>query len=57
MKAHRSSFHFILDTVSAPHDVNALLGLLKRDGTLCQVGLPAEPLPVGVFQLVNWLTG
>lgn len=53
MKAHRSSFHFILDTVSAPHDVNALLGLLKRDGTLCQVGLPAEPLPVGVFQLVG----
>lgn len=53
MKAHRSSFHFILDTVSAPHDVNALLGLLKRDGTLCQVGLPAEPLPVGVFHLVG----
>lgn len=53
MKAHRNSFHFILDTVSAPHDVNALLGLLKRDGTLCQVGLPAEPLPVGVFQLVG----
>jgi uncharacterized zinc-type alcohol dehydrogenase-like protein len=53
MKAHRGSFHFILDTVSAPHDVNALLALLKRDGTLCQVGLPAEPLPVGVFNLVG----
>ena len=53
MKAHRNSFHFILDTVSAPHDVNALLGLLKRDGTLCQVGLPSEPIPVGVFNLVG----
>lgn len=53
MKAHRSSFHFILDTVSAPHDVNALLGLLKRDGTLCQVGLPAEPQAVGAFNLVG----
>jgi uncharacterized zinc-type alcohol dehydrogenase-like protein len=53
MKAHRNSFHFILDTVSAPHDINALLGLLKRDGTLCQVGLPAAPLPVNVFSLTG----
>lgn len=53
MKAHRNSFHFILDTVSAPHDVNALLGLLKRDGTLCQVGLPAQPLSINVFSLTG----
>jgi len=53
MKAHRNSFHFILDTVSAPHDINALLGLLKRDGTLCQVGLPAQPLSVSVFSLTG----
>lgn len=51
MKAHRNSFHFILDTVSAPHDINTLLGLLRRDGTLCQVGLPAQPLSVNVFSL------
>lgn len=53
MKAHRSSFHFILDTVSAPHDINAYLGLLRRDGTLCQVGLPPEALPVQVFSLTG----
>ncbi|MFN3587086.1 MAG: NAD(P)-dependent alcohol dehydrogenase [Moraxellaceae bacterium] len=53
MKKHRASFDFILDTVSAPHDINALLGLLRRDGTLCQVGLPPEALPVNVFMLVG----
>lgn len=53
MKAHRNSFHFILDTVSSSHDMNALLGLLKRDGTLCQVGLPAQPLSVNVFSLAG----
>lgn len=53
MAAQRNSFHFILDTVSATHDINALLGLLRRDGTLCQVGLPAEPLPVNVFSLTG----
>ncbi|TCK71583.1 NAD(P)-dependent alcohol dehydrogenase [Acidipila rosea] len=40
MKAHANSFDFILDTVSAPHDMNAYLALLKRDGTMAQVGLP-----------------
>jgi uncharacterized zinc-type alcohol dehydrogenase-like protein len=53
MKAHRNSFHFILDTVSAPHDINAYLALLARDGTLCQVGLPPEALPVNVFNLTG----
>ncbi len=43
MKKHGSSFDFIIDTVSAPHDLNALLVLLKRDGTLVQVGLPDTP--------------
>lgn len=51
MRAHRSSFDFILDTVSAPHDINVYLALLRRDGTLCQVGLPPEALPVQVFSL------
>lgn len=53
LKAHRNSFHFILDTVSAPHDINTYLGLLVRDGTLCQVGLPPEALPVNVFNLTG----
>lgn len=53
MKAQRNSFHFILDTVSASHDINALLGLLRRDGTLCQVGLPAQPLSVSAFSLTS----
>jgi uncharacterized zinc-type alcohol dehydrogenase-like protein len=53
MKAHRSSFDFILDTVSAPHDINAYLVLLRRNGTLCQVGLPPEALPVQVFSLTG----
>jgi uncharacterized zinc-type alcohol dehydrogenase-like protein len=52
MKKHLNSFDFILDTVSAPHDVNAYLEMLKRDGTLTQVGAPAQPLPVSVFSLI-----
>ena len=52
MKQHAGSFDFILDCVSAQHDINAYLALLKLDGTLCQVGAPAEPLPVNVFNLI-----
>ena len=52
MKKHANSFHFILDAVSAQHDINAYLELLKRDGTLTQVGAPADPLPVQVFNLI-----
>ena len=52
MKKHASSFHFILDTVAAQHDINAYLVLLKRDGTLTQVGVPAEPLSVQVGSLI-----
>jgi uncharacterized zinc-type alcohol dehydrogenase-like protein len=43
----------ILDTVSAKHDVNAYLSLLKVNGTLVLVGLPVDPIPVGAFNLVN----
>jgi uncharacterized zinc-type alcohol dehydrogenase-like protein len=53
MKKHENSFHFILDTVAAPHDINAYFALLKRDGTLTQVGVPAEPLAVQVFNLIH----
>jgi uncharacterized zinc-type alcohol dehydrogenase-like protein len=52
MKKHINSFHFILDAVAAQHDINAYLVLLKRDGTLTQVGVPAEPLSVQVGSLI-----
>jgi uncharacterized zinc-type alcohol dehydrogenase-like protein len=45
MKAHAGSFDFILDTVAAPHNLDAFLVLLKRDGTMVLVGVPAEPHP------------
>lgn len=46
MKKHLNRFHFILETVAAQRDINAYLVLLRRDGTLTQVGVPAEPLSV-----------
>lgn len=52
MQKQVGSFDFILDTVSAPHDLNAYLDLLKRDGTLTLVGAPEAPQPVGVFSLL-----
>lgn len=52
MLKHANTFDFILDTVSAAHDVNAYLNLLKRDGTLTMVGAPPQPLPVGVGGLL-----
>ena len=52
MQKHLRSFDFILDTVSAEHDLNAYLDLLKRDGTLTLVGAPEQPLPVAAFGLI-----
>jgi alcohol dehydrogenase (NADP+) len=49
---HAGSFNFILDAVSADHDVNAYLSLLKRDGTLTLVGAPEKPFPVSSFNLI-----
>ena len=43
MAAHANSFDFILDCVSAPHDLNAYTALLKRDATMALVGLPDQP--------------
>jgi uncharacterized zinc-type alcohol dehydrogenase-like protein len=51
MGKHEQSFDFILDTVSAEHDLNAYLDLLKRDATMTLVGLPEHPLPVKAFAL------
>jgi uncharacterized zinc-type alcohol dehydrogenase-like protein len=52
MQKHASSFDFILDAVSAEHDINAYLALLELDGTLTLVGAPEKPLPVAVFNLL-----
>ncbi|MET0556911.1 MAG: NAD(P)-dependent alcohol dehydrogenase [Vicinamibacteria bacterium] len=52
MAKRARSFDFILDCVSANHDVNAYLNLLKRDGTLALVGAPEEPLAVSPFGLL-----
>lgn len=53
MKAARRTFDFILDTVSAEHDVKPYLTLLRRDGTHILVGLPAQPLRIPPFSLTN----
>jgi uncharacterized zinc-type alcohol dehydrogenase-like protein len=52
MKKHLNSFDFILDTVSAQHDINAYLELLKANATLVLVGAPPQPLPVAAFNLI-----
>jgi alcohol dehydrogenase (NADP+) len=52
VQKHASSFDYILDCVSADHDINALLGLLKRNGTLNLVGAPEKPLAVAAFNLL-----
>jgi len=52
MQKQAGSFHFILDAVSADHDLNAYLSLLKRDGTLTLVGAPQKPFPVAAFNLL-----
>ena len=45
MQKHADSFDFILNTVSAPHNLDSFLTLLKRDGTMCMVGVPEHPHP------------
>jgi alcohol dehydrogenase (NADP+) len=52
MAKHAGSFDFILDAVSANHDINAYLNLLGRDGNLTLVGAPEKPLPVSAFGLI-----
>ena len=53
MEKHVRSFDFILDTVSAEHDINAYLNLLKRDGAMVLVGAPEKPLPVAAFNVIS----
>ena len=52
-KTNAGRFNFILDTVSAPHDYNAYLNLLGRDGTMVVVGVPDAPTPVHAFSLIG----
>ncbi|POT98925.1 zinc-binding dehydrogenase [Escherichia sp. ESNIH1] len=53
MQAHTKSFDFILNTVAAPHNLDAFTALLKRDGTMTLVGAPATPHPSPeVFSLI-----
>lgn len=52
MRRYTGKLHFIIDTVSAKHDINSYLNLLKHDGALVLVGLPPEPLEIGAFNVV-----
>ena len=52
-KKLRGSFDVILDTVSAPHDYNAQIGLLKPFGTMAIVGAPPQPTPLAAFSLIG----
>jgi uncharacterized zinc-type alcohol dehydrogenase-like protein len=46
------TFDFIIDTVSAQHDLSPFLNLLKKDGTMVLVGAPEKPLPLASFDLI-----
>jgi len=52
MAKHAGSFDFILDAVSAEHDINPYIHQLRRDGNLTMVGAPEKPLPISVFGLI-----
>ena len=52
VQKHAGSFDFILDAVSAAHDINVYINLLRRDGNITMVGAPEKPLSVGAFGLI-----
>src|ERR1700722_20108426 len=52
MQKHTGSFDFILDAVSANHDINAYIQLLARDGNMTLVGAPEKPLSISAFNLI-----
>ena len=52
MRRYAGKLHFLLDCVSADHDINVYLRQLRVDGTLALVGAPADPLPVAAFSLI-----
>jgi uncharacterized zinc-type alcohol dehydrogenase-like protein len=53
VKSVNGYFDFILDTVSARHDINQYLGMLKTDGTHICVGLPSTPAEIAPFSIVG----
>jgi uncharacterized zinc-type alcohol dehydrogenase-like protein len=46
-------FDLIVDTISAPHDYNAYLGMVKVEGTMVLLGVPPQPTPVHAFSLIG----
>jgi alcohol dehydrogenase (NADP+) len=54
MRKYAGKLHFVLDAVSAKHDINAYLNLLRVDGALALVGAPEDPLPVAAFSLIPY---
>jgi len=54
MERYAGKLHFILDAVSAEHDINSYLNQLRVDGTLALVGAPEHPLPVAAFSLIPY---
>jgi uncharacterized zinc-type alcohol dehydrogenase-like protein len=50
---HAGTFDFILDCVSADHDINPYLALLKRDAVYCTVGVPETPISINAFSVVG----
>lgn len=52
MGKYAGKLHFVLDAVSAQHDINSYLNLLRVDGSLALVGAPEQPLPVAAFSLI-----
>ncbi len=53
MTKYKRKLHLIIDTVSANHNVNTYLNLLRPEGTVVLVGLPSEPLEIGAFNVVS----
>ena len=54
MQRYAGKLHFVLDAVSAQHDINVYLSLLRVDGSLALVGAPEHPLPVAAFSLIPY---
>jgi uncharacterized zinc-type alcohol dehydrogenase-like protein len=54
MKRYAGKLHFVLDAVSAEHDINQYIGQLRVDGSLALVGAPEQPLPVAAFSLIPY---
>ena len=52
MQKHAGSLDFVLDAVSADHDLNAYLGLLRTEGTMVCLGVPPKPASVAVMSLL-----